>query len=30
VNFTDGTVGLFTKSSAGNTFAVRGVRGGPQ
>jgi hypothetical protein len=30
VNFTDGTTGVFTKSGAGNLFAVRGVRGGPQ
>jgi uncharacterized protein DUF1566 len=30
VNFTDGTVGVFTKSGVGNVFAVRGVRGGPQ
>jgi hypothetical protein len=30
VNFTDGTVGVFTKTGVGNTFAVRAVRGGPQ
>jgi hypothetical protein len=29
VNFTDGTVNVFTKGGA-NTFAVRAVRGGPQ
>ena len=30
VNFSDGTVGVFTKSGVGNVFAVRAVRGGPQ
>jgi hypothetical protein len=29
VNFTDGTMGVFTKNGV-NAFAVRGVRGGPQ